>query len=69
MNVATSSNHVKVLKCKHLKEYYKYLCKLTSDLWAVLVYDDTDENQIWECVYFSYADALHAYNNFKKGEE
>lgn len=66
MNIATSSKDVDVLKCRHINDFYKYLCRLTPDLWAVLVYDDTDENQIWECVYFSEKDALFAYNHWDK---
>jgi len=64
LNVATNCKDINVLKCRHLKDYYKYLVQLTPELWAVLVYDDTDENQIWECVYFSYTDALFAYNHY-----
>lgn len=64
INVATTSKDIEVLKCKHIKDYYKYLCKLSSTLWAVLVYDNTDENQTYECVYFSYNEALYAYNHY-----
>lgn len=66
INVATTSKDIEILKCRHIKDYYKYLCKLTSELWAVLVYDDTDENLIYENIYFSYIEALHEYNRFKK---
>lgn len=50
-------------------EYYKYLCKLTPQLWAVLVYDETDEVQIWESVYLTYKDALYAYNHYEGGTD
>ena len=68
MNVATTSKDIEIIKCRHVQDYFKYLCRLTPGLYAVLVYDSTDENQIWECVYFSYKDALYAYNHYK-GEE
>lgn len=68
MNIATTDPNIKVLKCRHGEDYYKYLCKLTPSLWAVLVYDETDENQVWECVYFSEKDALYAYNHYKNNE-
>lgn len=68
MNIATTSKHIEILKCHHVHDFYKYLCRLTPTLWAVLVYDETDENQIWESVYFSEKDALYAYNHFKNEE-
>lgn len=68
MNVATTSKDIEVLKCRHIKDYYKYLCKLSPTLWAVMVYDETDENLVWDNVYFSEKDALYAYNHFD-GEE
>lgn len=69
MNVACTSREIEILKCRHIKDIYKYLCKLSKDLWAVLVYDNTDENQIWECVYFSEKDAIYAFNHYKGEEE
>lgn len=68
MNVATTSKDIEVLKCRHIKNCYKYLCKLSPTLWAVLVYDETDENLIWDNVYFSEKDALYAFNRYN-GEE
>lgn len=66
MNIATTSKHVEVLKCKHDCDYYKYLCKLSSTLWAVLVYGPDDETLIWDNVYFKEKDALYEYNHFTK---
>ena len=69
MNVVTTDKNIEILKCKCMGDHYKYLCKLTKQLWAVVVYDDTDENQIWECVYFSYKDALYAFNHSDWGTD
>ena len=66
MNIATTSKDIEIIKFRHISDYYKYLVKLTADLWAVLVYDSTDENQIWECVYFSEKDATYAFNHWSK---
>lgn len=69
MNVATTSRHIEILKCRHIKDFYKYLVRLTPELWAVLVYGPDDETLIWECVYFSEKDALYAYNKYKGDDE
>ncbi len=66
MNVATSCKDIKVLKCRHGKRVYKYLCQLSTNLWALLVYGEDDETLEWDCVYFSYADCLYAYNHYKE---
>lgn len=68
MNIATTSKHIEILKCKHLQDYYKYLCRLTSELWCLLVYGADDETLIYENIYFRYSDALYEYNHFKKEE-
>lgn len=69
MNVATTSKDIEVLKCRHIKDYYKYLCKLSPTLWAVLVYGEDDETLIWDCIYFSEKAALFAFNHYDmKGE-
>ena len=65
MNVATSSKDVEVLKCRHIKDVYKYLCKLSSTLWVVLVYGPDDDTLIWDNVYFTETDAKYAFNHYK----
>ena len=69
MNVATTSKHIEVLKCKHINGIYKYLCKLSPDLWALLVYGEDDETLIYDNVHFKYNDALYEYNHYDKGDE
>lgn len=66
LNIVTTDRNIEILKCKCMGDYYKYLCKLTPQIWAVVVYDDTDDNQIWECVYWTYKDALYAFNHYNK---
>ena len=66
MNVATSSKDIEILKFRYIKDYYKYLCKLTPELWCLLVYGPDDETLIYENIYFSYNDALYNYNHFTK---
>lgn len=58
----TSKEHLMENECE--PEEYKYLVQLTPELWEVLVYDDTDENLIYENSYFSYNDALYAYDHW-----
>lgn len=67
MNVATTSRHIEILKCRHIHDYYKYLCKLSPTLWAVLVYGEDDETLIWDNVYFKETDALYAFNHYIRG--
>ena len=69
MNIATTDKNIEILKCKCMGDHYKYLVKLTPQIWAVLIYDETDENQIWESVYLTYKDALYAYNHYKGGTD
>lgn len=58
----TSKEHLMKNECE--PEEHKYLVQLTPELWEVLVYDDTDENLIYENSYFSYNDALYAYDHW-----
>lgn len=69
MNVATTSKDIKVLKCRHGKHIYKYLCQLSTNLWCVLVYGEDDETLEWDNVAFSYADALYIYNHYEEEEK
>ncbi len=70
MNIATTSKDIEVLKCRHINDYYKYLCKLSSTLWALLVYGEDDETLVWDNVYFSEREALYSFNHWNmKGEE
>ncbi len=57
----------KVLKCKHIDGFYKYLLQLSPTLWAVIVTDEND-NQIFVESDLSYKESLYKYNHWKEGE-
>lgn len=64
MNIATTSKDIEIIKCRHIRNYYKYICRLTPTLWAVLVYGPDDDTLIWNNVYFSERDATYAFNHY-----
>ena len=69
MNIVTDLNG-KVIKCYHNGTYYKYLVELVGNLWALLIYSNDDETQIWSSIYLTRKDAVYAYNHWKpEGEE
>lgn len=55
----------KVLKYKHIKNRYYALYEMTKEMWAIVVYDENEEDILFSCVEFDYATALHKYNQVK----
>lgn len=58
----------KVLKCKHIDGFYKYLLQLNPTMWAVIVTDDND-NQVFVEADLSYKISLYKYNHWEEGKE
>lgn len=52
----------KVIKYKHLGDKWFALYEMTKEMWAVVVYDNSEEDILFSCVEFDYATALKRYN-------
>lgn len=57
----------RVVKYKHIKNRYYALYEMTKEMWAVVVYDENEEDILFSCVEFDYTTALHKYNQIKNG--
>ena len=58
----------KTIKYKHLGDKWFALYEMTKEMWAVVVYDENEEDILFSCVEFDYATALHKYNQIKNGD-
>lgn len=56
-----------VIKYKHTKNRYYALYEMTKEMWAIVVYDDNEEDILFSCVELDYTTALHKYNQIKNG--
>lgn len=57
----------RVVKYKHIKNRYYALYEMTKEMWAIVVYDENEEEILFSCVELDYATALHKYNQIKTG--
>lgn len=57
----------KTLRYKHLGDKYFALYEMTKEMWAIVVYDENEEEILFSCVELSYTAALHKYNQIKNG--
>ena len=56
------------LKYKHINDKYFALYEMTKEMWAVVVYDENEEDILFSCIELSYNAALHKYNQIKNGD-
>lgn len=56
----------KVIKYKHIENRYYALYEMVKDeMWAIVVYDNNEEDILFSCIELNYATALHKYNQIK----
>ena len=58
----------RVIKYKHIKDKYYALYEMTKEMWAIVIYDNSEEEILFSCVELDYATALHKYNQIKNGD-
>lgn len=58
----------RVLKYKRIKDKYFALYEMIKDMWAIVVYDNNEEDILFSSVELDYATALHKYNAIKDGK-
>lgn len=56
-----------IIKYKHIKNRYYALYEMTKEMWAIVVYDDNEDNVLFSCIELNYTIALHKYNQIKNG--
>ena len=55
----------RAVKYKHIGNKYYALYEMTREMWAVVVYDENEEEILFSCVELDYTTALHKYNQVK----
>ena len=55
----------KVIKYKHIDDKWFALYEMTKEMWAIVVYDENEDEILFSCVELSYTAALHKYNQVK----
>lgn len=66
MNILESE----IRKVRHLPSgHWLYLCALPNSKWCVVLCDEDDETFINSMFCFTYVQALHVYNQWRKDEK
>lgn len=52
----------KVIKYKHIDDKWFALYEMTKEMWAIVVYDENEEDILFSCVELSYNMAIKKYN-------
>lgn len=55
----------RAVKYKHIGNKYYALYEMTKEMWAIVVYDENEEDILFSCVELDYTTALHKYNQIK----
>ena len=55
----------RVVRYKHIGCRYYALYEMTKEMWAVVVYAEDEETQLFSCIDWDYATALKKYNHIK----
>lgn len=52
----------KVIKYKHLDDKYYALYEMTKEMWAIVVYNNSESEILFSCIELDYGLALKKYN-------